>query len=97
VLPLYGVTLLRLHTLQIHVLKRRGRSLWSTRHATIDDVSLMDLLVDEARSLAITSPGASTFLDGSPHYHPMNTGAFTLAISRSLIVAYFPLRRCALV
>jgi hypothetical protein len=54
-------------------------------------------LRDETRGIAITTPGASTFLDASPYYHPMNTGTYALAISRRLRVPVFLLRRCVLV
>jgi hypothetical protein len=63
-----------------HVHEYRGRSVWPPRHASIADVSVMNL-IDETRRIAITSPGASAFLDASALYHPMNTGVFTLAIA----------------
>jgi hypothetical protein len=44
-------------TLQSHVYECRGRSVWPTRHASIADVSVMDI-TDETRRVAITSPGA---------------------------------------
>jgi hypothetical protein len=71
------------HTLQSHVQDCRGRSVWPTRHASIADVSVMDL-VYETRRVAITSPGASAFLDASARYNSMNSGVFNLAIARPL-------------
>jgi hypothetical protein len=76
-------------TLQSHVYECRGRSVWPTRHASITDVAVMDL-IDETRRIAITPPGASAFLDASARYHPMNSGVFTLAIARNLGVSAFP-------
>jgi hypothetical protein len=72
-----------------HIHDCRGRSVWPTRHASIADVSVMDL-IDGTRRVAITSPGASAFLDASARYHSMNSGVFSLAISRRLGVALFP-------
>jgi hypothetical protein len=70
------------HTLQSHVHECRGRCVWPTRHASIADVSVMDL-IDETRRIAITS-------------QPMNTGVFTLAIARRLGVSVFlPQAICA--
>jgi hypothetical protein len=47
-------------------------------------------LIDETRRIVIAAPGASAFLDTSVRYHPMNTGVFTLAIARRLVVSVFP-------
>jgi hypothetical protein len=47
-------------------------------------------LIDETRRVAITSPGASAFLDASARFRSMNSGVFSLAIVRSLGVAPFP-------
>jgi hypothetical protein len=77
------------HTLQSHVHECRGSSVLPTRHASIADVSEMDL-IEETQRIAITSPGTSAFLDASARYHPMNTGVFTLAIARRLGVSIFP-------
>jgi hypothetical protein len=66
------------HALQSYVHECRGLSMWPSRHASIADVSVTDL-IDETRRIAITSPGAIAFLDASPRYNPMNTGFFTLA------------------
>jgi hypothetical protein len=74
------------HTLQSHVHECLGRSVWPTRHVSIADVSVMDL-IDETRRVSITSPGASAFLDASARYHSMNSGVFSLAIARRLGVA----------
>jgi hypothetical protein len=46
--------------------------------------------IDETRREAITSPGASAFIDASARYHSMNCGVFTLAIARRLGVALLP-------
>jgi hypothetical protein len=77
------------NTLQSQVHECYGRFVWPTRHASIADISEMDL-IDETRRVAITSPGASAFLDASARYHSMNSGVFTLAIARRLGVALFP-------
>jgi hypothetical protein len=47
-------------------------------------------VIDETRRVAITSPGASAFLDASARYHLMNPGVFALAIARRLGVSVFP-------
>jgi hypothetical protein len=47
-------------------------------------------LIDGTRSVAITSPGASAFLDASARYHSMNLGVFNLAIAQRLGVPLFP-------
>jgi hypothetical protein len=83
------------HTLQSHVHECRGRSLWPDRHASIADVSVMDL-IDETRRIAITSPGDSAFLDASERYHPMDTGVYTLSIACRLGILCFLRRRYAL-
>jgi hypothetical protein len=65
------------------------------QHASIADVAEMDL-IDGTRRIAITSPGASAFLDASACNHPMNTGVFTLAIARRLGFSVFhPQAICA--
>jgi hypothetical protein len=47
-------------------------------------------LIDETRGIAITSPGASAFLDASARYHPKYTCVFTLAIVRRMGASMFP-------